>query len=84
MEVPPRDVNAQPSNWAATVAGRSFSSPINRRVVMIMGVRQKFAEGDVFDHKLFGLGKVKAVDECGYITARSNTGGRISGDGYLG
>lgn len=39
-----------------------------------MDEHQRFAEGDVVDHKLFGLGKVKAVDDRGYVNAGPSTG----------
>lgn len=42
-----------------------------------MDEHQKIAEGDIVDHKLFGLGKVQAVDNRGYIN-----GTEVTGNGY--
>lgn len=39
-----------------------------------MNEQDMFAEGDVVDHKAFGLGKVKGVDDRGHNNAGSNTG----------
>jgi len=39
-----------------------------------MDEHQKIAEGDIVDHKLFGLGKVQAVDDRGYINGTGANG----------
>lgn len=39
-----------------------------------MDEQQKIEEGDVVDHKLFGLGKVQAVNDRGYSPSKSGAG----------
>jgi hypothetical protein len=39
-----------------------------------MSEHQRFAEGDIVDHKVFGLGKVTAVNDRGYTGAGASTG----------
>jgi hypothetical protein len=39
-----------------------------------MNKHDKISEGDSVDHKLFGLGTVKVVDDRGYTDGVSNTG----------
>jgi len=39
-----------------------------------MSEHQTLAEGDIVDHKLFGLGRITTVDTRGYIGGGSNTG----------
>lgn len=40
-----------------------------------MDEHHKIAEGDIVDHKFFGLGKVKAVNDHGYCNAKGSVKG---------